>query len=235
MNVKRYLKKQAEEERQRILAADDGEFLRSLQEMVQPAPASAPAPEKRRRAPVKLKYWLPATASAVAAAVVVTCVIIYYPFGSDHVEYLDANIISENSTLEVLNKDMKQFDLVVDETLYSCAVTKMSDSVSGDVLYYFTRISSLDTFVHIELVTVCNPYYKYKDFMFASDTTDEALSNYTVTYGTLTSTDPEFGIDTLQVTAKIQKGKEFVYVTDYSELLLSPDGSFLEILQSIVK
>ena len=78
MKVKKYLERQAEQDRKEILSSDNGEFLRALQQRVQPKA------EKRR---AKLKVWLPAALSAVAAAVVlVTCTIVYYPSSNKPIE-----------------------------------------------------------------------------------------------------------------------------------------------------
>lgn len=226
MNVKKYLKQKAEQDKQKILDADGGEFLRELQQMVQEKPKKRP----------RLRVWLPATLSAVAsAAVVVTCVVVYAPSGNEHTEYLDNNLITVDSTLEELNKDVKEVDLQIDPAVYSYAVKQTSDSVSGDVLYYLTTIQSVDTLIQMDIVTVCNPYYEYKGFSFSETTTSAKFQNYSVTYITRVSADPEFGVNLLSAKAEIHKGDEYIYVTQYSELLLSSDGSFLEVLQSIVK
>lgn len=226
MNVKRYLKKHAEKDRQKILSADNGAFLRELEQMVVEKPKKRP----------QLRVWLPATLSAVAsAAVVVTCIVVYYPSESEHIEYLDANLIYSDSDLDELNKDIKQVDLQIDTSLYSYFVKKASDKVSGDVLFYSISIKSIDTFTQLEIVTVCNENYQYKDFSFSDTTNSVVLDNYSVTYETSVSVDPEYGVDLLNGLAEIHKGDEYIYVTKYSELLLSPEGSFLEILQSIVK
>lgn len=226
MNVKKYLKQQAEQDKQKILNADGGEFLRELQQMVEEKPKKRP----------RLRVWLPATLSAVAsAAVVVTCVVVYAPSGSEHTEYLDNNLISVDSTIEELNQDVKEVDLQIDPATYSYTIKKTSDSVSGDVLYYLVKIESVDTLIQMNIVTVCNPYYTYKDFSFSDATTEIKLDNYSVTYESSVNVDPEFGFETLEIQAHISKGKENIYILNYAELLLSSDGSFLEVLQSIVK
>ena len=234
MNVKKYLKQQAEQDRKEILASDDGEFLRALQQQVQPKP------QAKKRVP--LRVWLPSLASAVAAVVLITCIAVYYPFDTDQPvvppppkEYLDANLSTTDSTLEEFTRDVKEFGLQIDSALYTYNVKKTSDSVSGDVLYYHVVIDDFDLIYHMEIVTVCNPNYKYKDFTFEEQTSEATLTAYTVTYSTSTTVDPEFGIEILHAKAQIQKGQEMIYVLNYSELLLSPDGTFLETLQSIVK
>ena len=90
MKVKKYLKKQAAQDRKEILASDNGEFLRELQQQVEPQIKSRP----------RLRVWLPATISAVAAtAVVATCIAVYYPFEAGPIEYLAGNFVSVDSTI----------------------------------------------------------------------------------------------------------------------------------------
>ena len=226
MNIKKYLKKQAEQDRQEILDSDNGEFLRTLQEQAKPT--------LKKRFP--LRVWLPATLSAVVAvAILVTCIAVYYPFETNHIEYLDINLSTVDSTIDELNKDVKEVDLQIDDSVYSYTVTKALDTISGDVLFYRTTIDNLDAFIQMEIVTVCNPYYTYKNFHIPDNPITAELPHYTVSYKTSTSINSEFGLETINATAEIHKGKERIYITNYFELLLSPDDSFLEILQSIVK
>ncbi|MDE5896387.1 MAG: hypothetical protein K2H43_01075 [Clostridia bacterium] len=230
MNTKKFLDKQAEQDRKQILDSDNGEFLQALEQKLQPQPKA------KKRLP-RFRVWFPALASAAAAIVLIVCLAVFYPFGGKSVEYFDQNIRYSESTVEELNRDMKQFNLQIDTAVYSVDIIKATDSVSGDILYYTTDISSADSFVQMQIVTVCNPNYKLKTFSFNNTTTTAKLPNYSVIYETSTVPDTQFGLDFLQAKAKIQKGKEFVYVTSYSELLLEPEseGTFLETLQSIVK
>lgn len=227
MNAKKFLKQQAEQDRQEILSSDDGAFLRALEERVEP--------KTERRSRPRLKVWLPSAGAAVAAAAIITCVAVYAPFGAPHVEYLDANVVVESSTLEDLNRDVKEFELEIDTSAYTYSVNKSSDKISGDTLYYSTTLSSLDTLVQIKIVTVCNPRYKYKNFSFVGETQTAKLPHYSVTYQSFVDYDSQFDVEVLNAKSKTQKRKEFVYVTNYTELLTSSEGSFLEILQSIVK
>ncbi len=224
MNVKKYLKKQAEQDKQEIRDSDNGERLRALQELVTEKPKKRPA----------LRVWLPAALSAVASIVVmITCLVVYYT-KDDEAHYLDTNLIFTVSSLEELNQDLDEFEIQFNPA-YSYNVKKTSDKVSGDVLYYFTQIQIPDSFIALDFVTVCNPNYEYKHFELSGKTTTAQLANYTVTYSSFIETDPQFDFETLKANAEIHKGKESVYVTQYTEILFTPEGSFLEVLQSIVK
>ena len=233
MNTKKFLDKQAEQDRKQILDSDHGEFLQALEQKLQPQP------KVKKRLP-RFRVWFPALASAAAAIVLIVCLAVFYPFGGKSVEYFDQNIKLSESTVEVLNRDMKQFDLQIDTSVYNVAVQKATDSVSGDVLYYTVTIDDIEstgTLSHIEIVTVCNPNYKFKSFSFASTPVSIELDHYQLNYESNKTIDSEYGFEVLNASAKIQKGKEIVYVTSYSELLLEPEseGTFLETLQSIVK
>ena len=166
MKVKKYLEKQAEQDRQEILSSDNGAFLHALE---QEYTEQNKATRERRRSP-RLKVWLSASISAAAAAAVITtCVVVYYPT----VEYLDTNIVYVSANLEEFNNDVKEVDMQIDTTKYNYNILRAYDSVSGDTLYYSSTILSIDATVEIRFISVCNPNYIYKNFKL-TDATDQA-------------------------------------------------------------
>lgn len=215
MNVKKYLKKQAEQDEQEILDADDNEFLDNMKAKIKAKSKHS----KKNRNFAKLKIGLPVAAGIAVAATAITCIAVYYPFNSGRVEYFEADIADTAATLEDLNRDVKEFDIRIDPSVYTYDIKKKYDRVSGDVLFYTTVIDNRDLFLHMEIITVCNPNYHYKDFSLSDGAVSAALDHYTVEYLPSKTTDPEFGFEKYSAKAKIQKGKEFVYVTRYSELL----------------
>ena len=231
MNVKKYLKKQAEQDEQEILDADDNEFLDNMKAKIK---AKSKHSIKNRNF-AKLKIGLPVAAGIAVAATAITCIAVYYPFNSGRVEYFEADIADTAATLEDLNRDVKEFDIRIDPSVYTYDIKKKYDRVSGDVLFYTTVIDNRDLFLHMEIIAVCNPNYHYKDFSLSDGAVRAALERYTVDYLPSTTIDPEFGFEEYSTKAKIQKGKEFVYVTQYSELLFEAEDSFFEVLQEIVK
>ena len=231
MNVKKYLKKQAEQDEQEILDADDNEFLDNMKAKIKAKSKHS----KKNRNFAKLKIGLPVAAGIAVAATAITCIAVYYPFNSGRVEYFEADIADTAATLEDLNRDVKEFDIRIDPSVYTYDIKKKYDRVSGDVLFYTTVIDNRDLFLHMEIITVCNPNYHYKDFSLPHGAVRAALERYTVNYGPAGTIDPEFGFEEYSTKAKIQKGKEFVYVTQYSELLFEAEDSFFEVLQEIVK
>ncbi len=227
MKVKKYLERQAEQDRKEILSSDNGEFLRALQQSVQPKA------EKRR---AKLKVWLPAALSAVAAAVVlVTCTIIYYPSSNKPIEYSDLNFVHNISTVEAMRADFKKFEFQTDSSAYTYTVKKTTDIPTGDTVYYAVTVTSSDLLVQMNIIAVQNPNFKYKLFEFSDQVKSETLANYSILYEGSTETGTEFGIDVFTAKAKITREHEIIYVTEYSEVLLSSQESFFEVLQSFIK
>ena len=227
MKVKKYLERQAEQDRKEILSSDNGEFLRALQQSVQPKA------EKRR---AKLKVWLPAALSAVAAAVVlVTCTIIYYPSSNKPIEYSDLNFAYSVSTVEDMKADFKKFEFQTDSSAYTYTVTKTTDIPTGDTVYYAVTVTSSNTLIQMKMIAVQNPNYKNKEFGFSDQVKSETLANYSILYEGSTETGTEFGIDVFTAKAKITREHEIIYVTEYSEVLLSSQESFFEVLQSFIK
>lgn len=227
MKVKKYLERQAEQDRKEILSSDNGEFLRALQQSVQPKA------EKRR---AKLKVWLPAALSAVAAAVVlVTCTIVYYPSSNKPIEYSDFNFVHNISTVEAMRADFKKFEFQTDSSAYTYTVKKTTDIPTGDTVYYAVTVTSSDLLVQMNIIAVQNPNFKYKLFEFSDQVKSETLANYSILYEGSTETGTEFGIDVFTAKAKITREHEIIYVTGYSEVLLSSQESFFEVLQSFIK
>ncbi len=232
MKVKKYLKQQAEQDRQEILSSDNGAFLRALE---QEYTEQNKATRERKRSP-RLKVWLSASISAVAAAAVITtCIVVYYPTGVNRVEYLDTNIVYVSANLDEFNNDVKEVEIQIDTTKYNYNILRAYDRVSGDTLYYSSTILSIDATVEIRFISVCNPNYIYKNFKL-TDATDQAnLGNYNVLYKSWKYVDPDFRSNILEANAEIHKGKEYFYITQYKEIIGAEDGSFLEVLQSILK
>lgn len=233
MKVKKYLEKQAEQDRQEILSSDNGAFLRALE---QEYTEQNQATRERRRSP-RLKVWLPASISAAAAAAVITtCVVVYYPTGVNRVEYLDTNIVYVSANLDEFNNDVKEVDLQIDTTKYNYNILRAYDSVSGDTLYYTSDILSIDGYtVDLQIISVCNPNYKYKNFKLTDTNGQTSLGNYNVLYKSWKYVDPDFGFNILETRAEIHEGDEYFYITRYKEIIGTEDGSFLEVLQSILK
>ncbi len=173
-------------------------------------------------------------AGAAVSIVFIACFIAFYPF-QNKVVYIDANFENRTASLTELNSELHDFAFEVDESIYSIRLARTSDSVSKDLLYYTISLNSYDSLVKMELVAVCNPKFEYKDFEFLQTPTSKSLPFYSILYEFVTSPKPQFGLDLLSCTAKIDGKQDTVYVIMYEELLVQPEPAFFDIIQTIVK
>ena len=225
MNIKRYFKKQAKEDRQAILDEDEGKTLRALG-------IEIPEKKSRRRA------WI--AGAATAASLAVACVFVFYPFSpqpseSPPVEYLESNFVTENSTIEKMNSELHDFTLTFDETAYQVSLTRTYDSVSNEVLYYKLYINSYDFLLSFDLHITCNKNYHTSDFAFSKPIFVEDLPEYTITYQQDTSIDPQFDpVEAISCMAEIKGEIDRIYITNYKEVLLDPDHTFFDSIQGFI-
>lgn len=224
MNVKRYLEKQARKDRRAIMEADGGKTLRAL------GIDYPESPKKNRR----LTGWLIGAASVVASLVLIVCLVIFYPAQSQTI-YWEANFETRTASLTELNSEMHDFTFEIDESAYSVRLTRTSDSVSNDLLYYTVSLDSYDSIVKMELVAVCNSKFEYKNFDFPNEPISKSLPLYNILYNFETLPKPQFGLDMLSCTAEIDGEKDIVYVKKYEELLVGPETVFFDVIQQVVQ
>lgn len=225
MNAKKYLREQAEKDQQKVLSADNGEFFHSLQDKM----------ENKSKKKNHLITWIVSTATVLTSIIVIVCVLIFYNPTETPIVYLEENFNTYDSTIEELNNDIQNFSIEIDNSIYSSKILKTVDTISGDTLYYIVGINSLDTLINFEIVIVCNKNYQYKDFNKTNEFINLALPNYAISYLTTLTQDPDFGINKLSGMAEINLDNEYVYITKYSEFMLDAEGSFLKIIQQIIK
>ena len=223
MNVKRYLKKQARKDQQAIIDADDGKTLRALG-------INYHAPKQKNR---RLMGWLLGAASVAVSSILIVCIVMFYPNQQSQTIYWDANLESRESTLSEMNSELHDFTFEIDESRYLPQITRTYDSVSNDPLYYTVSLNSYDSLVKMQLISVCNPKFEYKNFEFLQTPTSKSLPLYNILYEF--ETRPKFGLDLLSCTAEIDGEQDIVYVKQYEELLVQPKPAFFDIIQTIVK
>lgn len=223
MNVKRYLKKQARKDQQAIIDADDGKTLRAL------GIDHHARKQKNRMLPSILGI-----AGAAVSIVLIVCVIVFYPI-QNKVEYIDANHESRESTLSEMNSELHDFTFEIDESRYLPQIARTYDSVSNDLLYYTISLKRYDSLVKLELITVCNPNFEYKDFEFSQTPNAKSLDQYDILYDFRTKTEAQFGFELLSGIAEIDGEKDTIYIIMYEELLVQPEPAFFDIIQTIVK
>ena len=226
MNTKKYLREQAEQDKQKVLSADNGDFIRSLQNNV----------EVKTSKQMYMNAWLVSTFCLFICVIVLVSILLFYkPADTSPIIYLEQNFDSYESTIEELNNDMQNFTIEIDITKYTFTVVKTIDSISNDTIYYTTNIHSIDLLINFEIVSVCNKYYKYTGFNKTDEFDNLQLTNYTIAYLTNTTINPDFGVNMLSGLAEIHLGDEYVYITNYSEMILDTEDSFLKIIQEVIK
>lgn len=229
MKIKKFLEQQAEQDRQAILSESDAEFLRETKAKINAK--SSPAPRRTSR----LRYWIIGAAGSLASIIVLVCVLVFYPSTQTDFTYYENNFVQSDSTIQAMDEDMREFIFNIDDSLYSVKVQKTTDSVSGDTIMYQADVASLDTLININFVAVCNKNYRYKGFQITNQYMIEELSSYDIHYDAKITPDPDFGIDKFNAQAQIQKGTEYIYITNYSETMLDEQPRFFDIIQSIIQ
>lgn len=249
MNAKKFLKEQAARDKQKILAKDGEKSLRALEENVQPD----------GNARVRSKKWIPAAASALAAVVLVTCIAVFRPWESKFPSVeapVEEPIIPDwekikyghgggcdFATFENANAELTEFNLQCNPAdFYYCTLMRAYDFSSDKTEFYSLAVTSMDLSTNLRFLVGKTNDYHYDFWYDELATTTVELPDYTVTYYQWKKYETQFEMNVLYAIAKIEKGDETVYVSEYSEILDSPDapnhdpdGAFLEVLQSVLK
>ena len=223
MKAKKFLKQQAEAEKKEILEASD---MQSFDEFF----TETEKPAQPERNFFKRYYkWLISAAGVAVCAIILTTVLLLYPT-KEKIVYDEHNFVTSSSTVEEMDSDMKEIDFQIDTAEYSVEIEKTTDSVSGDSILYRARINQLNALIKFEFVAVCNSNYSYSHFDITNFTHID-LSDLSVYYKK--DVINQSGANRLKCLAQIQKGSEFIYITEYNELMLNEEGSLLEIIQEM--
>lgn len=227
MNVKRHLKQQAQTDLQTIKDSDNGNTLKTLG-----VEYPTQQPKKRQT----WSKWLFASMGAVLSLALVLCVVFLLPSQNTEPIYLEENEERIESNIDEANKSAHDFFLNIDESLYSIQTRKTVDKITGDVLCYTVNLDSYDTVYQIEIVIVCNPRYHYSQFEFPITPITAEIENFKLLYHSIESEpDPQFGLTYLSCLAEITGKTDTIYFTKYQEMLLTPDGTFLQMVQELVQ
>lgn len=233
MKAKKFLKQQAELDKREILEASDKQSLYALLDQIeQPENAAQPEKTEQPKPSFVKRYskWLISAAGIAACAIILTTVLLLYP-AKDKIVYNEQNFVTSSSTVEEMDYDMQEFDFLFDQSLYSVKIKKTVDSITNDVIYYKASVKRFDNLIKFEFTAVCNPNYTYPYFEITDEFKDADLTNYSVVYKQEISLNEYF--NTLQAKAQIQKGSEFIYITEYNEYMMDEEGSFLQIIQEM--
>ncbi len=203
---------------------DDGRTLRAL---------GIEYPEKK---PSARRAWIAGAASLAASlAAVLVCVFTLYPFGAQTEKFYEENFVTENSTIRMMNTELHDFSFTLDEEDYQIYITRTYDSVSQKALYYQLAINKSDDLIRGEFYITCNANYHYDGFTFPKAPVVEELPHYSITYQMESSIDPQFGFENISCTAEIHGSTDSIYITKYDELLLDPNRTFFDSVQSFIQ
>ena len=225
MKGKKFLKQQSDIDKKKILEAGKDQKYYSMLEQIRNAPKPKQNFWKRN-----LK-WISGAASIAVTAVILVCVLVFYPFApaESTIVYLEENFEVLDSTFDEMDADMKEYDFNIDKSTAAIKVSKTIDKISGDTILYTVKITNTLLPIKFDFVAVCNPNYTYPSFEITDKFTDITLPQYTISYSDKITTTG--GIIILNSKAKIQKDKEIIYITDYQEYLANSNSSILDMIE----
>lgn len=172
------------------------------------------------------KFLTPVFTFVCTLAITLTCIFMLTPKSPKDLVYNEDKIISQNSTLNVLNTDTKYFNLNVYDGS-TAMIYLMYDSESKDKLYYSLHADIDES--SIQLNIVINKNYNYK-FELEKEPTVKQLTEYEITYTSESSRgDPQ-----INYKGWIKVDTETVYF-DYMQIPAMGDEAFFESVQQIIK
>lgn len=222
MNVKRYLRKQAQEDLKALESEGDREFISQLMETV--GERHAPKPKRNKN-----WLWAIPSATAVCAAVLVGTLVPW----TGKIKYEDKNFVNEVTTIETLADALNGLDIHISEN-QEVFVKKTYDTVSGHDLYYTMLVSEFTETVDyaIETRIIVNEKYEFEDFVLDDSFATQDCGHYSVYYKQEFTEDPQTGIKSVRGKAKIDGLKYEIYVTSYKESTLG-SGMFLNVIAGL--
>ncbi len=231
MNVKKYLKKQAEQDLQSLETEGDRAFLGQLENI---AEENARARAKKRN----LQGLWAISSVAVAGGLAAVLLVEFLPVannGLDGIKYVESNFVSVDSDINEFNDalDKLTVNLMGDKTT---TVLKTYDQLSGDDLYYTLKIEETTetVFVCLDMLVVVNEHYDYENFQIDETFVTETVEDFSVNYSQVVSVDPDFGLNLVKCTGKIEKPNFEIYILNYEEYALD-DGSFLNYIDDLLE
>lgn len=231
MNVKKYLKKQAEQDLQSLETERDRAFLGQLENI---AEENARARAKKRN--LQGLWAIPSV--AVAGGLAAVLLVEFLPVannGLDGIKYVESNFVSVDSDINEFNGASNNLKInLTDER--KAVVLRTYDQVSGDDLYYTLRIEEVteSVFVNLDLRVVVNEHYDYENFQIDETFVTETVEDFSVNYSQVVSVDPDFGLNLVKCTGKIEKPNFEIYILNYEEYALD-DGSFLNYIDDLLE
>ena len=220
MKKNKYLKQQADIEKQRILEEGKNQKYEAMLNQIKSAP-------QKQSFWKRYSKWLISAAGVAASAIILVCVFVFYPFADNTVLYLEDNFEVHDSTIDEMDADMKEYKFNLSDL--DISVDKTIDKISGDTLFYTVKTTGVSQ-IKLTFVAVCNPNYTYKNFETTDDFVHTEIPNYSISYMQMIDFE---GIARLTARAKIQRNKEIIYLTDYQAYLLDSSRTIIDIIQEM--
>lgn len=216
MNLKKYLRQQAEKDKKNMLSEEDEQYCGQI------ASQMASVALKRTHYPA---VALVSGAVAVCITLSITLPIFLKKPPVDDILYQEENIMSKTCLLEDINTNSKYFQISEIDT----QTFIYYDSVSNDCLYYNLNTSTV--LYEMSLFIVVNDNYDYK-FNMSDKVIIEQLSMYTINYNITKS--EGFQGSTARYRGYVQNSSETVYI-EYTQLIDVGEQAFFDDIQSILK
>ena len=226
MNVKKFLKKKAQEDLESVRSDADQEILQRLKNAVVEEP-----PKQRRN--LKWLWAIPSGAVALTVATVLIVELVPFPNqDSGGVRYDEVNVEHVDSDFSELSNALTNLTLQVTEQ-QEISVVKYYDSLSGDDLYYVLNVAenSMEAMYSTRLLIVVNENYDYSSFEITDDFKTETYSDYSIIYRQQTTNDT--GVNLIQCRAQIDNSKYEMYVLTYEEYSVD-NGMFLTVINNLL-
>lgn len=175
---------------------------------------------------------------AVAGGLAAVLLVEFLPVannGLDGIKYVESNFVSVDSDINEFNGASNNLKInLTDER--KAVVLRTYDQVSGDDLYYTLRIEEVteSVFVNLDLRVVVNEHYDYENFQIDETFVTETVEDFSVNYSQVVSVDPDFGLNLVKCTGKIEKPNFEIYILNYEEYALD-DGSFLNYIDDLLE
>ena len=240
MNIKKFLEKVAEEDRESKITEKDKEFLSSIgvdyNKKIEAAKKEPEASYYLTADNFNYKALLITVACFILVALIIT-ISLYFSLKPDPItppiHYFDDNFVSVDSDLHELNADLELFSLTVDESEYDLTIKKTYDSLSGDNLFYTINFTGLNQKFKFDIVV--NKFYTHDNLTYTEELKEAQISEeYTIKYME-TSKAMGGGMPLVAVTimGEMQIGEQWIYVVKYEERAFGK-STFIETLESLI-
>lgn len=226
MNVKKFLKKESNEDLRSLETESDRALLAQLKGAV----AASAKPKRRKR-------WLWAIPSSVAACAVAAVLIVHFALfpGIDpgKIKYDAMNFVRIDANITELSERLP--NLTVNTSIDQLVgVQKTYDSVSGDDLFYTLSVDEESEYALYKLAAriIVNKNYEFDEFEITDEYVTNSYSNYSVKYWQRITVDPDTGLNLVQCNGKIESEHYEIYIMNYEEYSLE-NGTFLTVIDNL--